>query len=664
VSEVKVRIGADTAELEQGVKRSKQALTEMRGELSAGIGVAAKWGAGMAAAGAAAYAALAVKGLQAVDAQAKLARNLGATNDAVRSLSIAASDAGVSSGALTSAMSQLNQRIGEARTGSGAAAESMARLGVSADDLSRMDADERMATLADRFSELGMSSSAVQYELRQLGIRGNEMVAFMQSGGGAIRAAQQEVEDLGLSLSAIDAAKVEQANDAFARIGLLVESVSQRIAIELAPILTALSEMFVDNAKAAGGVGEVTSKSFDAILKAIGFTMDAMEGLKRTFEVAGRVIAMAMVASEVRLWATADAILNGPIEAVNLLIETMNKIPGVDIEKIGLTGLGESARKNMGFAVEALRIGQQDIQDILMAPMPSSTFETFVQGAREAATAAAEAAVEAQAEVLSRSQGGGGIAGLLGGGETDEEKEKRREDLAAKVEAIREANLSELEAMQEKLDMEREILTAAREAQLIDEETHNQMVEQVEQSHQDKLTDINEKAAKERADAAQKEAQARQQAISQMFGNLTTMMNTGSRKMFEIGKAAAIANALIDGKAAVLGAYKVGSRIGGPPVGAAFAGAAAAATYSQIQSIRSQSFGGGGGASGSITGAINDASEPVRTPSQSQEPDRSVSVTVALTGGTERDQMVASSILEQINAEIERGGRISRVGIA
>lgn len=662
MSEVKVRIGADTAELEQGVKRSKQALTEMRGELSAGITTAAKWGAGMAAAGAAAYAALAVKGLQAVDAQAKLARNLGATNDAVRSLSIAASDAGVSSGALNSAMSKLNQRIGQARTGSGAAAESMARLGVSADDLSRMDADERMATLADRFSELGMSSSAVQSELKQLGISGNEMVAFMQSGGSAIRAAQQEVEDLGLSLSAIDAAKVEQANDAFARIGLLVESVSQRIAIELAPILTALSEMFVDNAKAAGGVGEVTSRSFEAILKAIGFTMDAMEGLKRTFEVAGRVIAMAMVASEVRLWATADAILNGPVEAVNLLIETMNKIRGVDIEKIGLTGLGESARKNMGFAVEALRIGQQDIQDILMAPMPSSTFENFVQGAREAATAAAEAAVEAQAEVLSRSQGGG--AGLLGGGETDEEKEKRRKDLEEKVEAIRQANLSELEALNEKLIAEQEILAAAREVALGDKEKYDLLLEQVEQSHQDKLTDINEKAAKERADAAQKEAQARQQAISQMFGNLTTMMNTGSRKMFEIGKAAAIANALIDGKAAVLGAYKVGSRIGGPPVGAAFAGAAAAATYSQIQSIRSQSFGGGGGASGSITGAINDASEPVRTPSQSQEPDRSVSVTVALTGGTERDQMVASSILEQINAEIERGGRISRVGIA
>jgi hypothetical protein len=83
-----------------------------------------------------------------------------------------------------------------------------------------------------------------------------------------------------------------------------------------------------------------------------------------------------------------------------------------------------------------------------------------------------------------------------------------------------------------------------------------------------------------------------------------------------------------------------------------------------------QAAGVGGGSSGGSAGGFGGSGmqgqpdifgSPMA--SQSREPDRSVSVTVSLIGGTDRDQMVASSILEQINAEIERGGRISRVGI-
>lgn len=655
MSEVKVRIGADTRELEQGVNRSKKALSELRGELREGISTAAKWGAGIATAGAAAFTALASKGLQAVDAQAKLSRQLSTTTQSVATLSRAAELSGISMEQVSSGVRQFTVRLAQATSGTGPAADALKTLGISAEELSAVPLDQRLEQITTAIQETVPASQQAAIAAQLFGERAG--LAFAQLNPEVLAQARAEAELFGTAISAVDAAKVEAANDAFSTLNLALKGISNRMAIELAPILTALSQMFVQSAKDAGGFGQATTESFNGILQSIGFTMDAMEGLKRTFQVAGRFIAITMLEAERSLWSAADSIVNGPVEAINLLIDAMNNIPGVDIERVGLTGFGETARENMALAAEALRIGTQDIQDILMAPMPSHTFDNFVQQAREAADAAAQAIMESQG-------GDGNLSGLLIGGDEAKKEEERKKQLAAQVEAIREANLTELEALEEKLEREREILEAAREAELIDEEKHDQLLEQVDQAHQDKLTDINKKAAKERADAAQKEAEVRQRAMSQMFGNLTTLMNSGSRKMFEIGKAAAIANALVDGKAAVLGAYKVGSRIGGPPVGAAFAGAAAAATMSQIQAIRSQSFGSGGGASGSITGAVNDASEPVRTQSQQQEPDRSVSVTVALTGGTERDQMVASSILEQINAEIERGGRISRVGIA
>jgi len=63
--------------------------------------------------------------------------------------------------------------------------------------------------------------------------------------------------------------------------------------------------------------------------------------------------------------------------------------------------------------------------------------------------------------------------------------------------------------------------------------------------------------------------------------------------MFELNKAAALASAALDAREAVTGSYKVGARIGGPTLGAAFAAAAAAAQASNIAAIASTSFGSG-----------------------------------------------------------------------
>jgi hypothetical protein len=80
-------------------------------------------------------------------------------------------------------------------------------------------------------------------------------------------------------------------------------------------------------------------------------------------------------------------------------------------------------------------------------------------------------------------------------------------------------------------------------------------------------------------------SQARLKGFSQFFGNLSALQKTQSAELFAIGKAAAIAQAAIDGYAAAQGAYKVGAGIGGPILGAIFAAAAAAASAVNISNI-------------------------------------------------------------------------------
>ena len=72
-------------------------------------------------------------------------------------------------------------------------------------------------------------------------------------------------------------------------------------------------------------------------------------------------------------------------------------------------------------------------------------------------------------------------------------------------------------------------------------------------------------------------------------------MQTGSRELFAIGKAAAISNALIAGQEAVTHAFNKGNQVGGPPLGFAFAATAAAATGAQISRLASTSFGSSSG---------------------------------------------------------------------
>lgn len=85
---------------------------------------------------------------------------------------------------------------------------------------------------------------------------------------------------------------------------------------------------------------------------------------------------------------------------------------------------------------------------------------------------------------------------------------------------------------------------------------------------------------------------------AESFKSSIDMAAQHSKEFFQIKKAMALATALIEAPKAILSAFTFGTEIGGPPVGAVFAGIAAAATAVQISAIASQQFQGGRAAGG------------------------------------------------------------------
>lgn len=151
---------------------------------------------------------------------------------------------------------------------------------------------------------------------------------------------------------------------------------------------------------------------------------------------------------------------------------------------------------------------------------------------------------------------------------------------------------------------------------------------------------------------------------SKFLGQISNLMNTNSRKQFEIGKAAAIAQVAIDTPKSAMSAYSAmaGIPVVGPALGAAAAAAAVATGVAQIQNIKSQSFGGGGNVGGAAIGAGGAVGAGTGA-AQEAAPSNVVDATFVLQGegGFTGDQI--RGVAAGLNDFIEDGGEIRSVSV-
>jgi len=121
--------------------------------------------------------------------------------------------------------------------------------------------------------------------------------------------------------------------------------------------------------------------------------------------------------------------------------------------------------------------------------------------------------------------------------------------------------------------------------------------------------------AKSQDDIEKAKNQKARDGYASMFGDLASLTQSGNKTIFNIGKAAAIAQAGIDGISAGISSFKYGASIGGPVLGSAFAAASALSTGAMISKLMNTSSSGGGGSGSSP--AVSAA--PTQTPESAGE---------------------------------------------
>jgi hypothetical protein len=606
---VEVIIGANTDSLDEAVRSSRTRLEGLGREMKSNIVTAAKFGAAFAAAGAALTIGLTVKGLAAVDAQAKLARQIGGTIDGLRATQIAASDAGIGIGIMNDATEKLNQRIGEAQRGTGTAAASFERLGLSADALGEMDVDARMAAIADRMQELELSTSSAADELRQMGIRNGELVNLMLQGGDAIRGARVELVELGLSLSDIDAAKVELANDAFSRIGLTIEGVSQRLAVEFAHTITAVSEQMIKEfTRGSGSLGEGIENAVDIGVEAFA---DFLDGAASAMDfISGNPITAQFGVLGFVILGPKGLLIGAAIGAAFDIIKEGLAEFGIGISNgednaRRLLGVQEDIAKQQQIINKAAEIGQADDSPFITSAREQiaslreieAELGATVQGSSEAQAAYNEllntgtvnadgfaGALRRQAEAIRESreqadQGMGTSLGVDGSGSISEnpdtptgsgkgagvEDESTLADrLSARLAIIQEFDVLEIEALDLKLKLQQERIAEALEKEFISKAEAREATLESVADHEAAITEIENREKEKRISLEEKAQSAigslREAALRNAVGLLNVL--AGESKAAAIAsiavtKGLAIAQTIVNTAAAEMAAMAV-----------------------------------------------------------------------------------------------------------
>ena len=178
----------------------------------------------------------------------------------------------------------------------------------------------------------------------------------------------------------------------------------------------------------------------------------------------------------------------------------------------------------------------------------------------------------------------------------------------------------------------------------------------------DSMLTVDTKARDANASMWESGWKGKQAVASKFMGQMSQLMNTNSRKQFEIGKAAAIAQVAIDTPKAAMSAYSAmaGIPIIGPALGVAAAGSAIASGVAQMQNIKSQSMGGGSNASaGGIQSASGGAGDD-QGGGGGQE--NITNFDVNLQGQSFSGEQIRA-LLSGINSELEDGAKLGAINV-
>jgi len=350
------------------------------GRIAANLGKYAAIAGGVALT---ATAAIVNKQREQIDTLAKTADKLGVTTEALGQLRYAAELTGVQNKQLDVGLQRMVRRLADvAETGKGPAADALEILNLKIEDLKNLSPDEQVSMIADAMGGLENQSQRVAVAFKLFDSEGVGLVNTLALGSDGLAKMAAEADKLGITLSRVEAARVEQANDQLTRVGGLIDGIGKQITVQAAPIIAGLAEEFLNVARESGGMAEVVGKAMDFLVGAAGQFGNALRILHRMFK-GLEVVALSLARAVIQQF--------GKIaKAANELNNQVNEFLGKDAIPYEETFFGTLERSIQGSLFDAIG----ELHELANEEWPSDSIKewhhTVKSRAEETARAVAE----------------------------------------------------------------------------------------------------------------------------------------------------------------------------------------------------------------------------------------------------------------------------------
>jgi len=512
------------------------------------------------------------------------ARAIGVSTSELSAWGHASETVSISQEKLNDILKDTSEKIGDAYANKGGeAVEILERLNLNAKDMAALSPDQQLLKIAGALDQVGTQSEKVLI-LESLASDASLLIPLLENNAEKLKELTSEAHAMGVSLNDIDAARIEEGNKAWSKMLSIIEGIGNKIASKFSPYIVEIAERFGIAAKESNGFVDVVENGMQTATMSVAYLGDVIHGL----EVVWKGVEVIFKGFAAGLYDTLDALQEQILGVINL-------VPGVDIKPIEM--LGAITRE----ANKEFENSKIVLEELVSQPMPSEAIEEFFNNVDERATASAEKL----AKVISPNNA------------SDDDVGDAEFDNEAELERLLEKYESEYVLLEEKYANEQLLLDQAYLAEEVSKEKHEQT-----------MAAIGKKYAKQRQKLEKIETKQRLAAFQGMFGNLSLLMESNNKRMFEIGKAAAIADTVISTYSSAQKAYDsmAGIPYVGPFLGAAAAIAAVSVGMQRVNAIRSTSFGstsaGGGGGGGGFTGSGSIGGAPVNNslPPPPQDP--------------------------------------------
>jgi len=639
VGDIAISVGADVSPLVRDLGRGKSSVDKFgnsaRASASGGMRAFNVSAAAMAATVVAVGSALAVltkRSMENIDATSKMSRNVGLAVREFQAMAMVAAEAGVEQDKLSRMLVKMSDNIVELSQGTNGQVEAFEALGLSMADLNGLTTDERFRKIAESLGGITDPAKRIALAMDVFGKSAADAVSMFDGYGRAVDNAAAFQERFGIAVSDTDAAKIEAANDAMGRLGMLAEGVGNSLAVFFAPKMLAAAEATLALAGAMAdlltvkeqGKGFIENVS-DELIPFVDIAGEANAALLNMAE-RMRSVGDSGGAAEMESYANAleEAVIkldDGVISQGEFTAELENIVAAANL---AAARLGDINSVEFGGVLDRLSGLLAAVRSVASAviELPGIT----VTAPEYAAKGDGQKATPRDKSTLGKGvilpiDTGGGRGG--GGGGLDERLARMREEF-----------MTESEVLQAQFEERLAQIEEFRNAKLLTEAEFNELEAQAKEQHEKRLADIERAARGERLSA-----------YAGAFGDLASLMQSGNDELFSIGQAAAIAEATISGYQAAVDAWQKGMKIGGPPTAAAFAGASLLKTGNLIAGIAGASPRGGGGRSAGAAGGGGGAAAP-------QQPTQTLNFTL-----TNDPFGIGENLIRQIATQMNEASR-------